>query len=146
MNDLRLAGTEHRIAQAGDRVLGLVEGRRLAAAVGHRVAVVQEHDVVRGPAAEEAAAALRQQRLRQRQHDQRDRRHPQQQQQQLLEDDPRPVFLLAGQQELHRRPMHGLVPEHVDQVDQHGDGDEPQSPIKRMDGGSMKFSVFSFQS
>ena len=81
--------------------------------------------MVRGPPAEESAHFLGQQRLGQGHHDQGNRRHAHEQQQQLLEDNPRAEFFLAGEEKLHRRPMHRLMTEHVDQVDQHGYPDKP---------------------
>ena len=102
---LRLAGADHRLAQPLDRLLGLIEGRQRAQILRHRVAVVQEHDMMRRLRAEEAAPAVGQERLGQGQHHQGDRRHPQQEQEQLLENDPGPVFLLAHQEEFHGRPL-----------------------------------------
>ena len=130
--ELRFAGTDDRFTQPLDHLLGLVEGRHTAQILGHRVAVVQEHDMMRRLRGKEVAPAVGQERLRQGQHHQGDGRHPQQQQQQLLENDPGLVLLLARQEELHRRPLDVLVAEHVDQVDQHRRGDEPHSPVKWM--------------
>ena len=120
VNDLRLDLPGGLGADALDDLLGLGEGVGVGPAVGHREAVVQQHDVMRARAAQQVAPLVAQQRLGDQQHDRRDGRHPQQQQQQLLEDDPGAVLLLAEQQELHRRPLDPPVPHHVDQVDQHG--------------------------
>ena len=88
---------------------------------------------MRGLRAEKAAPAVRQQRLGQGQHHQGNGRHPQQEQEQLLENDPRAMLLLAHQEEFHGRPLDMLVAQHVDQVDQHRNADEPQTPGKWMD-------------
>ena len=44
---LRLAGAGQRLAQPLNRALGLIEGRLGTQILGHRVAIVQEHDMVR---------------------------------------------------------------------------------------------------
>ncbi len=111
--------------------LRLVEGAAIGPAIRHREAVVQKHDVVGFGPSEPRPELVLQQGLGHQQHDRGDGGHPQQQQQQLLQHDPGSVLLLAQQQELHRRPPDAPVPEHADQVDQHGDPDQRESPKQR---------------
>ena len=56
--------------------------------VGHRVAVVEQDEMVRHARAEQARPTRANHRPGEHEHGQRDRRGAQQQQQQLLEDDP----------------------------------------------------------
>ena len=123
--NLRLAGADRRLGEPLDRALALVEGRQRAQVLRHGEAVVQEDHMMGGLGAEKVAPAVGQERLRQGQHHQRDGGHAEQEQQQLLEDDPRAVLFPAGEEELHGRPLHPPVAQHVDQVDQHRSGEEP---------------------
>ena len=141
---LDLAGSQG--GDPRDHRLGLGHRAGVVPAVGHREAVVQEHEVVGLAAAQPAAELIVQHGPGHGQHDQRHGGHPQQQEQQLLEQDPGAVLLLADQQELHGRPADAAVAHHVDQVDQHGQTGGQQAPEQQCmveRGHQRKWSVAS---
>ena len=106
-------------------VLGGGEHGRVAAALLlHRAGVVEQHDVIRLLPLQQGHLAGIQQRPGDERDDRRHRQDAEQQQQQLLDQQPPAVLLLAGQQKLHRRPLHPPVPHPVDEVNDDGDADE----------------------
>ena len=113
-----------------DRLHGpLAFGERgcVVPAVAHRVAVVEQHEVVRRAAAEQAEPFVAQHEVGQHQHQHRDDGHPRGQQQQLLEQNPAAIAFLAFEQKLHGGPADALLPAQIDQVDQNGHGDQRQA-------------------
>jgi hypothetical protein len=86
--------------------------------IRHRVAIVEQDEMVRHPAAKQPRPSRTNHRSSQHEHHQSDRRGAHEQQQQLLQHDPFLIPLLALQQKLHRRPLDAPMPPQVDQVDQ----------------------------
>ena len=104
VNSLGIARTAGLIGQPQDELLWPAPGRwNRWPAVRHRIAVVDQHDVVGFGAADQGRPLIA--RLGQHQHDGRDGRDPQQQQQQLLEHDPGAVrFWLASRNSIAAQP------------------------------------------
>ena len=139
------AGTEHDrhavraalLVQRGDRgleqLLAALEGARVADARAHRVRVVEQEDALhRALAAEHAGEgrALREgagHRQHQQQHDQ----HPDREQNQVFQPHTAPVAHGGLEQEVHRRPVHGLEAAPVEDVDDDRDGSEREAAQQR---------------
>ena len=111
--------------------LAFVESGRLVPAITHRVAVIEQHEVMRGAATEEAQPFVAENEMRQHQHEHGDNAHSREEQQQLLEEDPASVTALAFEQELHRGPFDALLPAQVDQMDQDRHRDERQADCQK---------------
>jgi hypothetical protein len=109
------------------RAFALAERGRFVPAVAHRVAVVQQNEVMRRAAAQQAEPFVAKHEVREHQHEHGNHGHPCQQEQQLLQKNPAPIAALAFHEELHRRPANTLLPAQVDQMDQNGHGNERQA-------------------
>ncbi len=125
---LRAAGGRQLAADSLDDGPPPLETAAVARRFPHRVAVVEEDDMRRLRPAEQTPERRGKPRLREHRDHARDRRDPHRQEQELLEHDPRAVFLLARQEELHRGPADVPVLQQVDQVDDHRQGRQRQAP------------------
>ena len=135
-DELRIGLLGRLVDDGLDGPLALVERRRFVPAIAHRVAVVEQHEMVRRAAAEQAEPFVAQHEVGEHQHEHGDDGHSRREQQQLLEQNPAPVAALAFQQELHRGPADALLPAQIDQMDQNGHGDQRQAD--REQGGKRK--------
>ena len=97
--------------------------------------------MVRGLAAEQRQPFLLGDPLREHRDRQRDDGHAQQQQQPLLQPDPLAMFAIAPHQKLHRRPLDAAPPHEVDQMDQHRQQGQEESPSERLVNELHRFAL-----
>ena len=127
--ELLLGILSHRLRRdIAEGSLCLVERTSAARLLGHRVAVVEQYEVVCRRRSKQRQPLLLRNPLGGHRNDQRDGRHPHQQQEELLQPNPPAMLFIAAKQKFHRGPLHPVTAHQVDQVDQQGNQREQESP------------------